>query len=96
MSKLEIRANYDVLEKAGDHLNEMAATTQEIQASLNHSRQGLHGEWIGYGSNAFFSEMDAEILPAISNLEKAFLDAAQLIRIISSHFLECEEQEGDK
>jgi len=83
----EIRADYDRLEQVA---NKFASESQAIQQTLQQVRGSMDplegGGWIGRGSDAFFSEMQSEVLPATERLQQALDEAnrvtKQIIQIV--------------
>lgn len=73
----EIRADYDQLEEVASRFANQAEVIQQMLQKVRGSMENLEGEWIGRGSDAFFSEMQGEVLPATRRLQIA-LDAASV------------------
>jgi WXG100 family type VII secretion target len=82
-----------------EELEKIAATfgssSEEIEQMINQIKQrvqGLHQSWIGRGANAFFQEMDSEVLQALNNLKKAFQESMTITRSVSSLLAQAEEE----
>ena len=89
----EIRADYDRLEKVA---SQFANQSQEIQQMLQKVRGSMepleNGGWIGRGSDAFFSEMQSEILPATERLQQAMDEANRVTNQIVQTIRHAEEE----
>lgn len=93
MAAEEIRADYDELENCSTHFaNQAQAIGQMIQA-IRRSMDPLEGGgWIGRGSDAFFAEMNSEVLPATDRLMQALDEACQATKNISQTVQQAEEE----
>lgn len=91
----EIRADYDRLEKVASRF---ANQSQEIQQMLQKVRGSMEplesGGWIGRGSDAFFSEMQSEVLPATERLQQAMDEANRVTNQIVQTIRQAEEEAG--
>ena len=72
----EIRADYEELEQVASRFTNQCAQVQQMLQKVRGSMEKLEdGGWIGRGSDAFFNEMNGEVLPATERLLQA-LDPA--------------------
>ena len=89
----EIRADYDRLEQLA---NQFANQSQAIQQMLQNVRGAMDplqgGGWIGRGSDAFFSEMQSEVLPASQRLQEALDEASRVTKQIVQTVKQAEEE----
>ncbi|MCB8977449.1 MAG: WXG100 family type VII secretion target [Ardenticatenaceae bacterium] len=89
----EIRADYDRLEQLA---NQFANQSQAIQQMLQNVRGSMDplqsGGWIGRGSDAFFSEMQSEVLPATQRLQEALDEANRVTKQIIQTVKQAEEE----
>lgn len=89
----EIRADYDQLEQVA---SQFANQSQVIQEMLQRVRSGMEqledGGWIGRGADAFFSEMQSIVLPAVQRLESALNDASGATKQIAQTMHQAEEE----
>lgn len=88
----EIKADYDQLDQIA---NKFANQAQEIQQMMQQVRGGmdkLHSDWIGRGSNAFFSEMRDKVLPATLRLQQALEEASRVTKEISQTMQQADEE----
>ena len=89
----EIRADYDRLENVA---SQFANQSQEIQQMLQKVRGSMdpleNGGWIGRGSEAFFSEMQSEVLPATERLQQAMDEANRVTKQIVQTIRNAEEE----
>jgi WXG100 family type VII secretion target len=88
------RVNYDEM---GAIVKSFRSEQAEIEALLKQTKskvESLHNnQWIGQGSEKFFSEMEGQVLPAVQKLARALGyagDTAQKIHeVIHRHDEEC-------
>lgn len=66
----------------------LAQLTSQIRQSVN----DLKGEWIGAGSDAFFDEMETELLPALKRLHEAMTFSGATVNNISKIYRSAEEE----
>lgn len=89
----EIRADYDRLEQVA---NQFANQSQAIGQMLQKVRGSMDplegGGWMGRGSDAFFSEMNSEVLPASQRLQEALDEANRVTRQIIQTVKQAEEE----
>ena len=86
-----IQADHDLLEKiAGQFRNESEAVAEMLQA-VQHGMQRLRNDWLGRGSEAFFSEMEKEILPAVRRLIDALALAGETTNQINGLLQQADE-----
>ena len=89
----EIRVDYDQLRQVAAHFSARANSTQQTHQSLQRSMNRLQGAWDGKGSQAFFTEMTAEILPALQRLTEA-LRRAQAVTLQASRIFQAAEEDA--
>jgi len=88
----EIKADYDQLEQvAAGFMNEAQAIEQMLQ-SVRGGMDKLQDAWIGRGSDAFFAEMQDEVVPAVQRLHDALNDASQVTKEISQTMQQADEE----
>lgn len=89
----EIQADYDRLEQIA---NQFANQSQAIQQMLQSTKGAMDplqgGGWIGRGSDAFFSEMQGEVLPASERLKEALDEAGRVTKQIVQIVKQAEEE----
>ncbi len=89
----EVRASYDELEQVA---NRFARAQNEVQHLLQNVRSSMQpleaGGWIGKGSDAFFSEMRGEVLPAVTRLQQAMAEAGATTRTIVQVMQQADEE----
>ncbi|RMG74437.1 MAG: WXG100 family type VII secretion target [Chloroflexi bacterium] len=88
-----IQANYEQLEQAARQFIERAESIsqmmQHIQSCINDLQQD---GWWGQGADAFYSEMEDDVLPQVKRLQGAFTQAGETAQQISQIMQEAEEQ----
>jgi WXG100 family type VII secretion target len=89
----EIRADYDRLEEAAGKFGNQAQAIQQTLGQVRGSMDPLEGGgWIGRGSDAFFEEMQSEVLPATERLQQALEEASRVTRQIIQIVKQAEEE----
>lgn len=78
----EIKADYDQLEQIASRFSNQAQVVEQLLGTLRCSMENLKGGWIGRGSDAFFAEMNDEIVPAILRLQDALQQGSEVTRMI--------------
>jgi WXG100 family type VII secretion target len=92
MAADEIRADYDQLAQVASKFSNQSQAIQEMTQSVRQSMESLRDGWEGRGSQAFFSEMQSEVLPAVGRLRQALAQAAQVTQKISQTVKQAEEE----
>lgn len=89
----QIEANYEQLEQLANQFANNSQAIQEMIQKVRGSMDKLRNEgWIGRGSDAFFNEMDQEVLPATDRLKEALEQASQLTKEIVNIMQDAEEE----
>lgn len=92
MAAEEVKADYDQLDQVASRF---ANQSQEIQQMLQQVRNQMHklkDDWIGRGSDAFFREMEGELLPAVNRLQQALEEAGRVTKEITQVMQQAEEE----
>jgi len=89
----EIRADYTQLQQVATQFSRQATAINRMQQQMKRSLGGLQGNWIGHGSEAFFSGMRDKVLPATQRLADA-LRAAQKVTLQISQALQAAEEDA--
>jgi WXG100 family type VII secretion target len=72
---------------------QMADVVQELANKIKSGDNSLRqGGWVGRGSDAFYSEMDSLVMPAIARLQRALEEGGQALNRIARIFDEAEEE----
>ncbi|NUM45016.1 MAG: WXG100 family type VII secretion target [Anaerolineales bacterium] len=88
-----IQADYDQLDVLARRFDQQTTETQRLIQRVRQSVDNLQrGGWIGTGANAFLSEMDDEIFPALTRLEEALEYAQETTQHISQTLRQAEEE----
>jgi WXG100 family type VII secretion target len=77
-----IQAEYDQLEQVASRFMNQSQAIQQMLQQVRSSMSNLEGEWIGEGSESFFSEMEDEVMPASQRLQQALEEAGQVTKKI--------------
>ncbi len=79
----EIRADYDQLEQVASQFANQSQAIQQMLQNVRGSMDPLEGGgWIGRGSDAFFAEMQSEVIPANERLQQALDEANRVTKQI--------------
>ena len=79
----EIRADYEQLQQIASQFSAQSETVASVFQLLNNNMQPLEsGGWIGEGSDAFFGEMNGEVLPGTQRLQQAMDEANRIVQAI--------------
>jgi WXG100 family type VII secretion target len=93
MTSPRVRADYDGLAKLSQAFARQAAETEKtLQSIQNNLRTLRSGDWIGTGANAFFAEMDQQVLPSLRRLATALNEADRVTRQMSQVMKQAEEE----
>ena len=87
----EIRADYRQLAQVATQFSRQASAINQMRQQVKRSMNGLQGNWIGHGSEAFFSEMSDKVLPGTNRLYKALQDASKITKQISQLVQQAEQ-----
>jgi WXG100 family type VII secretion target len=89
----EIRADYDRLEQVASQFANQSQAVQQMLQKVRSSMDPLEsGGWVGRGSEAFFSEMQGEVLPATDRLQQALDEANRVTKQIVQTMRQAEEE----
>lgn len=93
MASNRIRADYDELMKLAA---KWAQEAQACSAMLQTIRQAMEtlqgGDWVGQGANAFYAEMNGQVIPALRRLIAALEQAAAVCRQLAALFKKAEDE----
>lgn len=88
-----VQANHDALKTMATKFAAQSQAISQMQQAVARSYQPLrNGAWMGRGSEAFFREMDSDILPAVKRLIEALAQADQVTRQISDLLRQADEE----
>jgi len=88
----ELRADYDQLDNVANRFANQASQIQDMLQRVRGGMESLEEGWIGRGSEAFFSEMQSEVLPASMRLQQALQEASQVTKQIVQTVRQAEDQ----
>jgi WXG100 family type VII secretion target len=88
----EIKADYEQLEQVASRFSNQAQAIHEMFEKIRCSMQNLQDGWIGRGSDAFFAEMQSEVLPATQRLKDALEEAGQVTTTIIQTVQQADEE----
>lgn len=93
----EIRADYEEMEQIANRFANQSQAIQEMLQKVRSSMEKLeNGDWIGRGSDAFFNEMNSDILPAVDRLVQALDEGNRTAKDISQTVQQAEEEASSR
>ncbi len=88
-----IQANHDQLQGMATKFAQQSQTVAQTQQAVQRSYQPLRtGGWIGRGSEAFFKEMEGQVLPSVQRLSAALAQAQKVTQQISALLRQADEE----
>jgi WXG100 family type VII secretion target len=84
--------DYEQLRSISKKFSNEGEALAQLTAQVRQSVHNLKSEWIGAGSDAFFEEMETEILPALKRLHEAMTFSAETVNIINKLYRSAEEE----
>ena len=88
----EVKVNPDELADVQREFQNQSMSIQEMLQRTRQSMEELEPDWIGRGSDAFFEEMQGEVLPAVQRLQEALEQAGMVTGEILSIFQQADEE----
>ncbi|MCB0078342.1 MAG: WXG100 family type VII secretion target [Anaerolineales bacterium] len=92
MSATIIQVQYDALAEIAARFQNQATLTLRLQRRLTHQMSALRESWVGEGAEAFFTEMEQALLPAVSRLATALEEANRTTQQIVTTFQQAEAE----
>ena len=87
----EIRADYRQLQQVASQFSRQASAVNQMRQQVKRNMNSLQNNWIGHGSEAFFSEMNDKVLPGTDRLYKALQEASKITKQISQLMQQAEQ-----
>jgi WXG100 family type VII secretion target len=79
-----VRTDYDQLTTVAARFDQQADLTRSLLQQLRQQQEALQaGDWLGTGAQAFYAEMNGQVVPTLNRLAKALETANQTTRQIS-------------
>ncbi|MBN1285484.1 MAG: WXG100 family type VII secretion target [Anaerolineae bacterium] len=89
----KIQARYDELDDVANHFAQEAAEVEQMQQRVRSAIANLQdGGWIGDAADAFYAEMEDEVLPAVQRLAEALEEANSTVKKISTILSNAEQE----
>lgn len=87
-----IQANFEQLEQIAQHFSERADNTQQVLQTVRRCMDDLQKDgWWGVGADAFYAEMEDDVLPRVVRLQNALTRASETTRRIAEILGDAEE-----
>jgi WXG100 family type VII secretion target len=88
-----IRVDYQELQKVADRFGQQSEAVDAMLQAVHGAMDPLEGGgWVGRGSDAFFNEMNGEILPAVQRLTDALAQAQAVTKQINDLMQQADEE----
>ena len=88
----EVKADYEQLEQVASKFSSQSEEIQQMFQTVKNNMDKLEPDWIGRGSEAFFSEMQSEVLPAVMRLQQALEEANRVTKEVVQTMQDAEEE----
>ena len=89
----KIEVDYDQLGQISQQFENRSQTVQHVLHNVHSKMSVLQGGgWEGRGSDAFFTEMQGEVLPAVQRLQQALEEAGRMSKGIIQTMQQAEEE----
>lgn len=89
-----IQANYETLEKVADLFSTCSSITEDMLRQVTSKMDDLRPNWIGRGSDAFFGEMEDDVLPQVRRIKSALDESMSTTQRIIEILQDAEERAG--
>ena len=88
----EVKVNPDELADVQREFQNQSMSIQDMLQKTRQSMDELEPDWIGLGSDAFFEEMQGEVLPAVQRLQEALEQGGMVTGEILNIFQQADEE----
>ena len=88
----EFQCMYDQMEVIAASFATQSDVAQQMLDNLQNHMEDLKPDWIGLGSDAFFNEMESEVIPALQRLIQALEEGSQMTTRVSQTVETAEQQ----
>jgi WXG100 family type VII secretion target len=88
----EVKADYEQLEQVANKFSSQSEEIQQVLQQVRNNMEKLEPDWIGRGSDAFFREMQSEVLPAVQRLQQALEEANRVTKEVVQTMQQAEEE----
>jgi WXG100 family type VII secretion target len=88
----EVKVNPDELADVQREFQNQSMSIQDMLQKTRQSMDQLEPDWVGLGSDAFFEEMQGEVLPAVQRLQQALEQAGMVTGEILNIFQQADEE----
>lgn len=93
----KIEANYDELERLSSVFMQECDRVQDMLNTVKNAMGNLqNGGWMGRGADAFYAEMNDEIVPATIRLQEALEEGSRITDQIIVTMQQAEEEAGNQ
>lgn len=93
MSNQIVQADHDELRDVQQQFNAQAHAIESMNKALQSRIDTLRGgDWIGKGADAFFQEMESQVMPAMQRLQRALVESSRFAQQTSSILRAAEDE----
>ncbi len=93
MSAPKVRSDYEQLRSVQKAFSSQADALQGMNQNVKACMSTLEGrDWIGKGAQAFYKEMNDQVLPTLQRLQRAMAEGARVTQQISQIMKEAEDE----
>src|SRR3712207_4153355 len=93
MTAPTVRADYDQLKAMASSFDQQADAVRRTLAALRQQQDVLqNGDWLGTGAQAFYAEMNGQVVPTLNRLLRALTQAAITTRQINQDMQQAETE----
>jgi WXG100 family type VII secretion target len=93
MSAPQVRSDYDQLNTIAQTFSTQSDTVNRTLQSVRSNMDTLQGgDWIGKGAQAFYKEMNDQVLPTMQRLQKALAEASRITKQIAQIMKQAEDE----
>jgi len=86
------QVNYEEASAITKHLHTEGDDLVQLHSHTRQRVQALHGEWVGEAADAFFEEMEGELLPALQRVSGALFLGEEILNKIMKITHEADEE----
>jgi WXG100 family type VII secretion target len=92
MATMKFQANYQELGQVAQKFSQQANQVQQMMNQIRSNMENLQNSWSGKGSEAFFGEMNDQVIPGINRLQQAMEHASQSTGKMAQTIRQAEEE----
>ena len=84
MASALVRSDHDQLKQISQSFSQQADAINNMNQNIKSCMDTLQGgDWIGKGATAYFQEMNGQVIPSLTRLQRALTQAARITQQVS-------------